>query len=61
MSGQKTFSKNLARETTYKIKFRDTWGGKKMRDIQVELRNKFDDILNRARGNDDNEFGTSNH
>ena len=29
MSGQKTFSKNLARETTYKVKFRDTWRNKK--------------------------------
>ncbi|CAC5421907.1 unnamed protein product [Mytilus coruscus] len=28
-SGQKTFSKNLATETTYKVKFRDTWKDKK--------------------------------
>lgn len=49
-SGQKTFSKNLATETTYKVKFRDTWKDKKMRNLQNELRDMFDDVLNRARG-----------
>ncbi|VDI57140.1 Hypothetical predicted protein [Mytilus galloprovincialis] len=52
MSGQKTFSKNLARETTYKVKFKDTWKNKKMRNLQNELRGMFDDVLGRARGND---------
>jgi len=56
MSGQKTFSKKLARETTYKVKFRDTWKDKKMRNLQNELRDMFDDILNRSRGNN-NDLG----
>lgn len=56
MSGQKTFSKNLARETTYKVKFRDTWKNRKMRNLQNELRNMFDDVLSRARGNN-NDLG----
>lgn len=30
MTGQKTFSKNLARETTYKVKFTDKWQGTKL-------------------------------
>ena len=43
-SGQKTFSKNLAKETTYKVKFNDTWKGKKLRNLKKELENMFDDV-----------------
>ncbi|VDI45068.1 Hypothetical predicted protein [Mytilus galloprovincialis] len=55
-SGQKTFSKNLAKETTYKVKFNDTWKGKKLRNLKKELENMFDDVLNKAKGND-NDLG----
>ncbi|CAG2242131.1 unnamed protein product [Mytilus edulis] len=55
-SGQKTFSKNLAKETTYKVKFNDTWKGKKLRNLKKELEKMFDDVLNKAKGND-NDLG----
>ncbi|CAC5412404.1 unnamed protein product [Mytilus coruscus] len=56
-TGEKTFSKNLAKEMTYKIKFNDQWKGKKIRDILKEVRGMFDDVLNRARGNNESDLG----
>lgn len=51
-TGQKTFSKNLAKETTYKIKFTDEWKGKKIRDLITDIRHMFDDVLTRVKGGD---------
>lgn len=48
-TGQKTFSKNSATETTYRIKFTDVWKGKKIKDILKQLVEMFDDVLNRAK------------
>ena len=46
----RTFKKNLARDTTFKVKFSEQWRGDKLIDIQNELHNMFDDLLSQARG-----------
>ena len=48
----KTFKKTLATQTTYKVKFNDTWKGEKLQDITNQLHNMFDDVLNKTRGHD---------
>ena len=46
----RTFKKNLARDTTFKVKFSEQWRGDKLIDIQNALHNMFDDLLSQARG-----------
>lgn len=48
----RTFKKNLARDTTFKVKFNEQWRGDKLIDIQNKLHNMFDDLLSQARGHD---------
>lgn len=57
MTKQKTFSKNLAKETTYKIKFKDQWKGEKIRNILGEISTMFDDVLHKAKGNNESDMG----
>lgn len=48
----RTFKKNLARDTTFKVKFNDQWRGDKLLDIPTKLHEMFDDLLSEARGHD---------
>ena len=48
----RVFKKNMAKDTTYKIKFNDQWKGDKLADISDKLHDMFDDVLNQARGHD---------
>ena len=48
----RTFKKNLARDTSFKVKFNDQWRGEKLVDIYKKLHNMFDDVLSQARGHD---------
>ena len=48
----RTFKKNFARDTTFKVKFNEQWRGDKLIDIQNKLHNMFDDLLSQARGHD---------
>jgi len=50
--GEKTFAKNLAVETTYKIKFTETWKGMKLRTLLTQLHEMFKNVLGRTRGDD---------
>jgi hypothetical protein len=45
----RTFKRNLARDTSFKIKFNDRWRGVKLMDIYDQLHNMFDDVLSQAR------------
>lgn len=56
ITGEKTFAKNLARETTYKVKFTDKWEGSKLKDLGKDLHDMFDDVLAKAKGSD-NDLG----
>lgn len=51
-SGQKTFSKNLTTETTYRVKFTDVWKGKELRDIFKDMQQMFEDVLTKAKGSE---------
>ena len=51
-SGVKTFAKNLAIETTYKIKFTETWKGRKLRTLLTQLHEMFKNVLDKTRGDD---------
>lgn len=55
-TGEKTFTKNLAVETTYKIKFTNIWQGKKLKTLLTVIRGMFRDVLDKARG-DNNDLG----
>lgn len=46
----RTFKKDMARETTFKVKFNEQWRGDKLVDIQTKLHNMFDDLSSQARG-----------
>ena len=46
----RTFKKNLARDTTFKVKFNEQWRGDKLLDIPTKLHDMFDDLLSEARG-----------
>jgi hypothetical protein len=48
----RTFKKNLARDTTFKVKFNEQWRGDKLLDIPTKLHDMFDDLLSEARGHD---------
>uniref|UniRef100_K1PT52 Uncharacterized protein n=1 Tax=Magallana gigas TaxID=29159 RepID=K1PT52_MAGGI len=48
----RTYKKNLARDTTFKVKFNDQWRGDKLIDIYDKLHDMFDDVLSQARGHD---------
>jgi hypothetical protein len=48
----RTFKKNLARDTSFKVKFNDKWRGEKLVDIYKNLHDMFDDVLSQARGHD---------
>lgn len=48
----RTFKKNLARDTSYKVKVNDEWRGGKLVDIYKKLHDMFDDVLSQARGHD---------
>ena len=49
----RTFKKNMARDTTFKVKFNEQWrGGEKLLDIHNKLHDMFDDLLSEARGHD---------
>ena len=45
---QRTFAKNNAVETTYKVKFNDQWQGDKLANILERIDNMFEDILREA-------------
>lgn len=49
-TNQKTFAKNLAIETTYRLKFRTGWKNHKMKDLMKEIHNMFKDIIERVKG-----------
>lgn len=51
-SGVKTFAKNLAIETTYKIKLTETWKGRKLRTLLTLLHEMFKNVLDKTRGDD---------
>lgn len=51
-AGEKTFAKNLAVESTYKVKFTNVWHGRKMRTLISQLHDMFDTVLAKARGKD---------
>lgn len=46
------FRKNLARDTTFKVKFNEQWRGDKLIDVPTKLHEMFDDLLSLARGHD---------
>ncbi|KAK3105356.1 hypothetical protein FSP39_023301 [Pinctada imbricata] len=48
----RTYKKNLARDTTFKMKFNDQWRGDKLIDIHDKLHEMLDDVLSQARGHD---------
>lgn len=51
-TNQKTFAKNLARETTCRIQFRTGWKNKKMKDLIKQVHPMFDDVLSNVKEND---------
>jgi hypothetical protein len=48
----KTFAKNLAIETTYKIKLKEIWKGRKLRTLLTQLHEMFKNVLDKTRGDD---------
>ena len=48
----RTFKRNLARDTTFKVKFNDQWRGDRLKDIHDKLHDMFNDVLSQARGHD---------
>ena len=55
---QRTFIKNGAVDTCYQVKFDDQWQGQKLGNIKKQLHNMFEDILQQARGElDDQDLG----
>ena len=50
--GERTYKKNLAKDTTYNVKFNDQWQGKRLQDIHKELQNMFEDVLQQVRTHD---------
>lgn len=48
----RSFKKNLARDTYFRVKFNDQWQGEKLVDIYQKLHDMFDDVLSQARGHD---------
>ena len=50
MKGQRTFAKNKAIDTTYQVKFSDEWQGDKLKDLNIQLHQMFDDVLSNVRG-----------
>ena len=55
---ERTFLKNGARDMSYEVKFNEEWQGKKLAEIQGELRDMFEDVLEQAReGLDDQDLG----
>lgn len=46
------YKKDLARGTTFKVKFNDQWRGDRLIDIYDKLHDMFDDVLSQARGHD---------
>lgn len=51
MKRQRTFAKNNAIDTTYQVKFNTQWRGDKLKDLNRELHQMFDDVLDNVRGN----------
>ncbi|OOY83861.1 hypothetical protein BOW37_12735, partial [Solemya velum gill symbiont] len=47
--GERTFSKNKARETTYQVKINDNQQGRSLHDIRIDLHRMFEDVLTAAR------------
>ena len=55
---ERTFLKNGAKDRSYEVKFNEEWHGKKVAEIQDELRDMFEDVMERAReGLDDQDLG----
>jgi hypothetical protein len=48
----RTFIKNLARDTSFEVKFNDQWREEKLVDIYQKLHDMFDDVLSQTRGHD---------
>lgn len=52
----RTFKKNTATETTFKLKFNEQWAGEKLIDMYDKVHDMFDDVLVEAKG-DDSDLG----
>lgn len=52
----RTFKKNTATETTFKLKFNEQWTGEKLINIYEKVHGMFDDVLAEAKG-DDSDLG----
>ena len=48
---QRVYAKNKAIDNTYQVKFNDQWQGEKLKDLNRDLHQMFDDVLNNVRGN----------
>ena len=51
LSGVRPFARSAATESTYRVRFKEQWQGRRLRDIQQQLRRLFEDLLARAREN----------
>lgn len=49
-TGQKTFAKNLAQETTYRIKFKIGWKDHKIKNLIKEINDMFEKVIERVKG-----------
>ena len=47
---ERVFAKNKAKDTSYEVKLNPKWEGKKLKNLHEELRDMFNDVLQRARG-----------
>ncbi|CAC5372267.1 unnamed protein product [Mytilus coruscus] len=50
-TNQKTFAKNRATETTYRLKFRPGWKNHRMKNLIKEISEMFEDVIDRVKGN----------
>ncbi|MES9881306.1 MAG: hypothetical protein ABW185_10540, partial [Sedimenticola sp.] len=49
LTGKRTFAKNAAENRTYQVTFNDQLRGQKLVDIHTDLRNMFEDVLDRSK------------
>ena len=49
LSRVRLFARSAATESTYKVRFNNDWQGRRLRDIELQLRRLFEDLLARVR------------
>ena len=56
-TGERRFAKSVTIEKTYKVRFDNQWRGERVRELRAELRQMFDDVIERSQeGLNDNDL-----